>query len=191
CCLIEEPVVLREKLYKYRIHGSNTALESHQVVVEETTVVIRDHLRRILSQPSANKWVNMPEEHGFFLGGPGWCGMVGSAFDMLLERSKRLAQAPARHLAGKGVKDTGERVTILSHDMSQTGAPTIVLELACALADKGVKVNVLTQSDGPLRHEFNRLGFSVAVIRQVDGLQRLYDRLQQKFERRVWGWRLV
>lgn len=178
-CLIEEPVVLREKLYKYRIHDSNTAMEFNNYAIEETTVVIRDHLRRIFSTSPKNKWADVLEEHGFFFGGTGWLGLVGPAFDMLLERQSPRDDRPALRLLRRGAKGVGKRVTIVSHEMTYTGAPTIVLELACALAEKGVEVSVLTPVDGPLRHEFNRLGFPVHVVRPSDRLQGLFDRAQR------------
>jgi glycosyltransferase involved in cell wall biosynthesis len=194
-CMIEEPVVLREKLYKYRIHGNNTAMEPDNFAIKETTIVIRDHLRRVFSTRPKNKWADITAEHRFFFGGTGWLGLVGPAFDMLLEKPEAAEEKNQAERANIGqralAKDgkTGKHVTLLSHEMTYTGAPTIVRELACAFAEKGVDVSVLSQVDGPLRAEFERLGFPVHVVKPSHRLQRLYDRVNARVDQKRHGWR--
>jgi glycosyltransferase involved in cell wall biosynthesis len=184
-CFVEEPVVLREKLYKYRIHGGNTALEPDNYAIEETKIVLSDHLRAVFRKTPKNKWDDILGEHSFSFGAGDWLGLVGPAFDMLLERPQEPQVFTPTPLPRRGkANDNGKRVTILSHEMTYTGAPTIVLELTSALLNKGAAVDVLTQIDGPLRQEFKRLGVSVRVIKPATALQRLCDRLQRHVERR-------
>lgn len=166
-CFVEEPVVLREKLYKYRIHGSNTAMEPDNYAIKETEIVIRDHLRAFFSTTSKNKWNDILNEHAFFFGGTGWLGLVAPAFNMLLEQPPEPQDTPPTPRPfRRNMNTTGKGVTILSHEMTYTGAPTIVLELTHALLEKGVAVDVLTQVDGPLRQEFERLDVPVRVDRK-------------------------
>jgi glycosyltransferase involved in cell wall biosynthesis len=190
--LVEEPVVLREKLYKYRIHGGNTAMEPDNYAIDETEIVIRDHLRAVFSTTPKNKWSDILSEHGFFFGGTGWLGLVAPAFNMLLEKpreAKNNVFVPRR--SRPRVRGNGKKVTILSHEMTYTGAPTIVLELTNALIDKGVDVEVLTQVDGPLRQEFENMDVPVRVVRPITQLQNLYDGLQRHVERRRGNWRVA
>lgn len=191
-CFVEEPVVLREKLYKYRIHGSNTAMEPDNYAIKETEIVIRDHLRAFFSTTSKNKWNDILNEHAFFFGGTGWLGLVAPAFNMLLEQPPEPQDTPPTPRPfRRNMNTTGKGVTILSHEMTYTGAPTIVLELTHALLEKGVAVDVLTQVDGPLRQEFERLDVPVRVVRPITQLQRLYDGLQRHVERRRGSWRVA
>lgn len=189
--LIEEPVVLREKLYKYRIHGSNTAMEPNNYAIAETEIVIRDHLRAVFSTEPKNKWSNILSEHSFFFGGTGWLGLVAPAFNMLLEKPHESKNKTPVARSRRSVAPNGKKVTILSHEMTYTGAPTIVLELTSALIDKGVDVEVLTQVDGPLCQEFENLGVKVRVIRPITQLQRLYEGLRNHVDRRRGSWRIA
>jgi glycosyltransferase involved in cell wall biosynthesis len=192
-CLIEEPVVLREKLYKYRVHGNNTAMEPDNFATEEATVVTHNHLRRVFSKRPKNRWADITNEHRFFFGGTRWLGVVGPAFDGFLEKPavepSAAAEPPIVPLTRAAV--AGKHVTILSHEMTYTGAPTIVRELARSFAEKGVGVSVVTQIDGPLRREFERLGFRVHVVRPSHRLQRRFDRLHLQVEKKKRGWRFA
>jgi glycosyltransferase involved in cell wall biosynthesis len=191
--LIEEPFVLREKLYKYRIHGSNTAMEQDNFVTEEAALVTRNHLRRVFSKRPKNKWADITRGHRFFFGAGHWLGAVGPAFEGFLEKPPVQPEAVAVLPSSPPVRaaGTGKHVTLLSHEMTYTGAPTIVRELARSFAEKGVDVSVLTQIDGPLRQEFEQLGFRVHVVRPSHRLQRLFDRLHLKVEKKKSGWRFA
>lgn len=189
--LIEEPVILREKLYKYRIHGGNTAMEPDNYAIAETEIVIRDHLRTIFSTEPKNKWSDILGEHAFFFGGTGWLGLVAPAFDMLLEKPHEPSGSSEISRPRPPTNRIGKKVTILSHELTYTGAPTIVLELTNALLDKGVDVDILTQVDGPLRREFENLGVGVRVVRPITQLQNLYDGLRRHVEHRRRNWRIA
>ncbi len=190
--LVEEPVVLREKLYKYRIHGGNTAMEPDNYAIAETEIVIRDHLRAVFSTSPKNKWSDILSEHSFFFGGTGWLGLVAPAFNMLLEKPlKPKESTPVSRRSRRSSDADGKKVTILSHEMTYTGAPTIVLELTSALIDKGVDVEILTQVDGPLRREFENLGVNVRVVRPITQLQRLYEGLRSHVDHRRKNWRIA
>lgn len=192
-CMVEEPVVLREKLYKYRIHGNNTAMEPDNFATEEATVVTYNHLRRVFSKRPKNRWADITEEHRFFFGGTEWLGVVGPAFDGFLEKPAVLTSHTAEPLpeSARPTVSSGKHVTLLSHEMTYTGAPTIVRELARSFAEKGVGVSVLTQIDGPLRPELERLGFTVHVVRSSHRLQRLFDRIHLQVEKKKRGWRFA
>ena len=50
----DEPLLLREPLYKYRLHGSNTIIESDAATEKEYETIVLDHFRRTLGEPVAN-----------------------------------------------------------------------------------------------------------------------------------------
>lgn len=52
---------------------------------------------------------------------------------------------------------------LASHDLSLSGAPRIVLEMAQALLDRGSRVVVVAMADGPMRAEFEAAGATVLI----------------------------
>lgn len=57
----------------------------------------------------------------------------------------------------------GKDILLVSHDLTESGAPRVVLEMARTLVDAGHFVVVASPDDGPLRHELQRLGVAVIV----------------------------
>lgn len=71
---------------------------------------------------------------------------------------------------GRGVVDSpecqyvrGHDIMIVSHEMTESGAPRVVLDLAKALSAAGNFVVVVTPEDGPMRKHINELGITVVV----------------------------
>jgi glycosyltransferase involved in cell wall biosynthesis len=155
--LLEEPVILRKALYKYRQHGSNTISQGHEAVTAEAIAIVKQYLIACLSDkcrnpvaPSFENWpasLNESVYQGFspFL----------AALDALL------AEPPAstgRKVAASSSLNPSDfldgEITIVSHELSRTGAPMLVLELARSLKQLGLHVSVISMVDGPLRQEF-------------------------------------
>ena len=53
------------------------------------------------------------------------------------------------------------RAVLISHELSATGAPLMLLAAAEAILADGGSVRVLAYMDGPLREKFEKLGISV------------------------------
>ncbi len=51
-------------------------------------------------------------------------------------------------------KDFSKSVILVSHELSLTGAPIVLFNLAILLKDKGYKVTLLSKKDGPLKYEY-------------------------------------
>lgn len=63
-------------------------------------------------------------------------------------------------------KTAGERFALLAtHDLSLSGAPRIVLEMAAILRQRNYVVILVTMADGPMRREFEALGVFILVDR--------------------------
>ena len=58
----------------------------------------------------------------------------------------------------------GRSVTVVSHELSRSGAPTLALQVCKALSSAGAAVNAITLLDGPLRKEFELAGIDVTVV---------------------------
>jgi glycosyltransferase involved in cell wall biosynthesis len=67
-----------------------------------------------------------------------------------------------RFWAGVGASDV-PLALLASHDLSLSGAPRIVLEMAQALHERGTALIVVAMADGPMRAEFEALGATILI----------------------------
>jgi glycosyltransferase involved in cell wall biosynthesis/GT2 family glycosyltransferase len=71
-----------------------------------------------------------------------------------------------------------KRILLITHDLSLSGAPIILLELARRLKAEGVFLTVISAEDGPLRHDYRALDIPViidpAVLTSPEAVQPLY-----------------
>ncbi len=178
--LLEEPMLIRERLIKHRTsQGTIGSTEEH-------TEILKCHFERILAGKIANPLADIFTSHAFRLGQVGWSAAVAGAFDQVLEyrqTPKKLEVATNNAAAEESEKQRA--FTLVSHELSLTGAPVIVLELASLLRERGASVAVISQVDGPLRQEFEKRGIGVSC---ADGKGfGLIDRfLQPRGRRRRW-----
>jgi len=67
------------------------------------------------------------------------------------------------HPAPTTYEGMGKDVLLVSHDLSESGAPRVVLEVARSLKASGHFVVVVSPEDGPMREAFQHLGITVIV----------------------------
>jgi glycosyltransferase involved in cell wall biosynthesis len=166
---IEEPVLLREPLYWYRLHGSNTINVADEVIDDELEKIYRRYFRATLTNPPRNPmaptFATWPSTLSFTFG-PLSRGL-NRAIDGLLERPKSLPSAEREQsiAAKQSATSAAGAITLVSHELSRTGAPMLALEVARSILNAGAKVNVISLVDGPLRAEFEQAGIPVKVLR--------------------------
>jgi glycosyltransferase involved in cell wall biosynthesis len=68
-----------------------------------------------------------------------------------------------------------QRVILVSHELSFTGSPRSLYNLACVLRQLGKEITVWSLEDGPFRSVFENNGFTVEVIEE--SLQTVKDRI--------------
>lgn len=54
-------------------------------------------------------------------------------------------------------------VTLVSYELTRTGAPTVLKDLAALLMEKGYEVYIVSTADGPLREEYVCMGCTVII----------------------------
>lgn len=57
----------------------------------------------------------------------------------------------------------GESVILVSHELTRTGAPVVLADMARVFVEKGFLVVVVSSSDGPMTRVFNQMGCIVIV----------------------------
>jgi glycosyltransferase involved in cell wall biosynthesis len=155
--LLEEPLILRKVLYKYRQHGSNTISQDHDAAVAETIAIGKQYLIACLSDkcrnpvaPSFENWPASLNESVY----QGFSPFLGALDALLAEPPASTGRKVAASSNLNPHESLDGEITIVSHELSRTGAPMLVLELARSLKHLGLRVNVISMADGPLREEF-------------------------------------
>jgi glycosyltransferase involved in cell wall biosynthesis len=159
-----EPYLLREKLYRYRIHDANTITANVVSRDREVSEIICEHLRALNAHPAANPLSDVFRTWPAHFNTFPWPAPVKQAFDRMTDPEVAAAPkpaGPASHLPAPKNASTG--LSIVTHELSRTGAPVLVLEIARAFRGEGSDVRVFSPSDGPLRGDFARGGVPVIL----------------------------
>ena len=163
--LLAEPLLLREKLLFHHVRAGPAANDPAHATAEHAAVV-RKHLVRLMSgAPPANPLADVFAAHPFVLAQCIWPDVLQRAFDGLLEYRDAPDQPAAAGVCHVPAPRTGAacEFTLVTHELTLTGAPVLVLELATLLRERGCAVAVLSLIDGPLRPEFVRRGIRVVT----------------------------
>ncbi len=176
--LHREPVLIREKLLVHRVRSASNASAPRRNT--EHAAIIRKQLLRLWSGARpANPLADVFEAHAFLFGQTGWSQALNEAFDGLLEYREPSDERPADSVAPVQVApaDCPREFTLVTHELSLTGAPVIVLEIASLLRERGCRVKVLSLTDGPLKAEFTKRGIrTVTPPLLLDRIARLHVR---------------
>lgn len=177
--LTEEPVLIREKLYRYRLHGSNTILENQAGIEKEYAEITRRYFERTFAEPPGNALAPRLDDSAFSLAAMSWAPHFAQAIDSLMaapalrhEADHDSASGSALHVAPSLAERRGH-VTLVSHELSRTGAPVLLRDVASALHKGGIATNVVSLRSGPLAGDFARMNSpAVEESRLVQILER-------------------
>lgn len=76
----------------------------------------------------------------------------------------------------KETSSNKSNILLVTHELSRTGAPVVVLDTAKVLIKNGYFVTVISQSKGPLLKEFLEIGAPVIIMSEMKYLQYLQTR---------------
>jgi glycosyltransferase involved in cell wall biosynthesis len=182
----EEPALITEKMISCRPIFTDHKLKENKTVEGERAIITRAHLLALLAKPPANIFSDVFTAHPFMFAGAPWSLAISSAVDGMIEmrlppqKTKHAAAGPDRLFA-----DNDKTITLLTHELTLTGAPVIVLELAALLRDLGYAITVISPSDGPLRKDFESRGIKVVLLPNIHPrLQSLENFLLARLESR-------
>ena len=167
---LEEPALVRRPLYWYRVHDANTINVADEAIDAELEQVYRRYFNATLAEPPRNPvaptFANWPSCMSFTFG-PTSRGL-NRAIDGLIEKPKSTARAERKQpIAAKRSATSGAAaITLVSHDLSRTGAPKLALDVARSMVSAGAKVNLISLVDGPLRGDFEQAGVPVKVLQR-------------------------
>jgi glycosyltransferase involved in cell wall biosynthesis len=165
--LVTEPLLIKEKLYYYRVHSANTIYAQIERTEEELVQIYAAYLRAVAAGPPRNPlapchW-HWPSSFEHVFGLP----RLARARDRLIQKPEpRAVDGPApRGAAGALPAASRDReITVLTHELTLTGAPKVALEVTAMLIARGMRPSVVSLSEGPLRKQFEELGVPVQVL---------------------------
>jgi glycosyltransferase involved in cell wall biosynthesis len=161
---LQEPALIRKKLYLYRLHSQNTIVQSASETELEFKRIVADYLVSTVdgvANPLAPSLGNWPTSLFSFY--PAAAQRLISALDGFIEPPR--SRSPAKQRTGPKTPQRGRgSITVVSHELSHTGAPVLLLEIARSLKDAGVAVNAVSLKDGPLGSLYKDSGIPVSII---------------------------
>lgn len=160
-----EPLFVRKTLYFYRMHSSNTITQNHGITKSELSKMIPDFLINMIASPPKNKlapspW-NFPTEFAK--------ARHETKIDRFLSKYLKTPNlAPKKELIEFNSlpkrTNSGEKIGLITHALSFTGAPKVVYDLALTLQSKGYRPTIFSLSPGPLKKHFEAQGIPVTII---------------------------
>ena len=162
--VISEPLLVRNYLYYYRLHGENTVFKVAHLFESELNEVNRQYLMSVSAQPPKNK--QAPCHWYWPLEFAKWRDRLkmdkGLGVYIQAPTNKKTSIAGLDSLLKKYLP--GEPITIISHDLSLSGIPKLVADLALCLSKHGYSPRIISLADGPMRQELEKYGYYVHVI---------------------------
>ncbi|ABC24601.1 Glycosyl transferase (plasmid) [Rhodospirillum rubrum ATCC 11170] len=179
--LIEEPVLVRERLYRYRLHGHNTISENDRKISEEYQEIVLRYFRETLIKRPANIFAPSFDNWVFSMVGSPWLPHMARAIEQLLKTPEAALSAPTETKQPVLPGLDGRHVTLVSHELSYTGAPVLLRDVALALRREGVSSNVISLSSGPLAKEFIEAGCQVTTEGRLPAFLSRLSRVSERF----------
>lgn len=157
--LITEPIFLNEELYLYRVYKEKPFLKSPGLLENELNEISGEYLFQDLFRAPHNP--KAPSHRNWPLA----ISLLRSKVKMnhglspyiikknCKENIKSEVKNNHREIQLKKDHKKKQKISLISHELSLTGAPKVVTDLAQALKKKGYIVNVISLFDGPMRKE--------------------------------------
>lgn len=168
---LEEPAFLREPSYQCRL-TDYTALHrasEHRDLVQVYRNWLTTTLEASATNPLAPSIDNWPtcQDHAFDNAPRALLLALDSFVEKVPDSTSRATSVSSSNALGgiSWAKQGGGRsITVVSHELSRSGAPTLALQVCKALSSAGAAVNAITLLDGPLRKELELAGIAVTVV---------------------------
>ncbi|WP_075884005.1 glycosyltransferase [Candidatus Protochlamydia sp. W-9] len=166
--LHEEPIFFDEPLYLYRLHSNNTFSQINHLLQSDLNEIYRTYLLEISKSPPLN--VQAPCPTYWPLAFP----LIRDRMNMDQALNYYLTK-PQPQLSTKLADDNKKaypslsttkkiKISLITHELSLTGAPKVVVDLAIRLKQDGHYVNVISLKNGPMRQQLENQGISISVI---------------------------
>jgi len=161
--ILTEPLMIREELYYYRVHGKNTFLESQNLLDVELQEIYKTYLVNVTARPPENLMAPCYWYWPLEFGKVRVQLKMDAALDAFIMHPAKQVTIKQQNKEPQAVayKKNGPHITLISHELSLSGAPKLVADLALSLKAKGYVPNVISIFEGPMRAELEKNGIPV------------------------------
>ncbi|MEI8125536.1 MAG: glycosyltransferase [Parachlamydiaceae bacterium] len=166
--IFSEPLFVREPLYCYRIHDQNTFHKVQHLKTEEFDRIYREYLCGVFASPPKNLQAPCHWYWPSFFAQWRSRLKMDESLDFYVEREvDHIATSGCSKVISESVSRTNNgHITLISHELSLSGVPKLVLELAISLKANGYVPRVVALSDGPMRLELEKHGIPVYSLNE-------------------------
>lgn len=161
--VISEPLLVREELYYYRLHQTNTQHSVKHLMEKEKKEIYREYLVRTSSSthiknPMAPCPWFWPSEFS------AWRNRLkmNDALNAYIYRPQKKDHSGKKKSVQKS-GSKGKQITLISHNLTLSGAPKVIADLAFFFKGQGYRPNVIALSDGPMRKVLEEHGIPVVA----------------------------
>lgn len=161
---VTEPILVPQYLYRHRVPQKKTIRLSFYNRIRKTAISL---IPKSIRPRSLSPTLSISAQHGK-LGTerPIWSDLVssqsprGGSSDVEVARPLPANRPAARNLSRPHLTP----ITLVTHDLSYSGAPTLVLDIAVELRKRGHDVRVISLNPGALAAEFAKDAIPVLVL---------------------------
>jgi len=170
--VVAEPLLVRDHLYFYRLHAHNTQSQVQNVFEEEQKEVYQQYLCAVVPSPPLNqkapchwywpsefgKWrTNLRMERGLSV-------YFKNGIPQQDESDRAKEKTSTDNTVFPKNRADGSAITLISHELSLSGAPKVVADLAIRLRLKGYAPRIIALTDGPMRLELEKKGIPIYIV---------------------------
>lgn len=158
---LTEPLLVPQELYFYRLHSDNTTQKVLHLIEQELCEIYRSYLA-LTYAPPPNRLA--PCQHYW----PVTFSMHRQRLALDRSLSIYLEHHPKANRIAPSVvelpRSCGERITLITHDLSLSGGPKLLCDVAKSLKENGYEPHVLSFNSGPLQAQLEKEGIPLRIL---------------------------
>ena len=175
--VITEPLFVNEELYYYRVHGDNTYIKFMDRLELELKEIYRGYLIQVSTFPPINlkapcHWY-WPQTFAFIR-----TTELDPSLDLFYTKPEASFEAEPnnkkinikKNVQAFDRKQKKQKISLITHDLSLSGAPTVVVDLAKSFKFQGHSVNVISLMEGPMRKILEDYQIPIYVLPKKIGI---------------------
>lgn len=174
--IFEEPVLIKDPLYYYRVFKNNEINAFNLLYKDELKKIYTGYLIQSFSSPPVNKrapsYFHSPVEFGKIREE---LKMDHALINYIIPaKNYEIVKFDSTNKEIKKNLTKKNKISIVTHDLSLSGAPKLVLDIAICLKENGYEPNIISLSDGPLKSEFINRNFPLYILPKFTSLKSLF-----------------
>lgn len=164
--ILTEPLFVRENLYFYRLHGDNSFTKYEEITKVELNAIYCEYFQNVAfkAPPNRSAPCHWYWPHAFGLARKDNPKIDRSLSNLLID----LPIPNSPKATGKQLdpvkRAAGKKITLVSHELSLSGAPKVVYDLALTLKEAGYLPEIIALQNGALKASYDQNQIPVKIV---------------------------